>query len=71
MRDNIFTTTYYMLGNILLHGKCGKRFNKRNLELYVRLNVLLLADVFENFRSICSRIYVLDTAHYIPAPSLA
>ena len=39
--------------------------------MYVQSDTLLHADVFENFRDICTDIYELDTAHFLSAPGLA
>ena len=39
--------------------------------LYNQVDVLLLTDVFENFRDICIKNYNLDPAHYYTAPGLA
>ena len=47
----------------------------KNLEdyhnLYIEVDVLLLADVFENFRDICIKNYKLDPGYYYTAPGLA
>ena len=55
--------------------KVWKTFEMKNLEdyhnLYNQVDVLLLADVFENLRDICIKNYNLDPAHYYTAPGLA
>ena len=40
-------------------------------DLYIQNGILLLADVFENFRNICLKIWKLDFAKFIWAPGLA
>lgn len=40
-------------------------------DLYLRTDVLLLCDVFENFRNVCLDNYSLDPAHYLTIPSLS
>ena len=50
-------------------------FQCRNLgdyhDLYLKSDVLLLADVFENFRSICLEYYQLDPGHFFTSPGLS
>ena len=52
-----------------------KAFKMENLEdyhtLYDKVDVLLLADIFENLRNICVKNYHLDPSHYYTAPGLA
>ena len=40
-------------------------------DLYVQSDSLWLADVFENFRNMCIKVYELDPAHFLSAPGLA
>ena len=51
-----------------------KRFKLKNLgeyhDLYVQSDTLLLADVFENFRNTCIKVYKLDPAHFLSLPGL-
>ena len=53
-----------------IHGNnVFKRFKLKNLgeyhDLYVQSDTLLLADVFENFRNTCLKVYELDPAHFL------
>ena len=52
-----------------------KKFKLKNLgeyhDLYVQSDTLLHADVFENFRNMCNKVYELDPAHFLSLPGLA
>lgn len=51
------------------HFKC--KTLKDYMLLYLQSDVFLLADIFENFRKVCIRIYELDPCHYYTAPGLS
>ena len=55
--------------------KVWNSFNLQNLgeyhDLYLKTDVLLLTDVFENFRKVRLKNYYLDPAHYYSSPGLA
>ena len=40
-------------------------------DLYLKMNIILLANVFEAFRKVCLKNYGLDPAHFYTAPGLA
>ena len=50
-------------------------FNLKNMgeyhDLYLQSDILLLADVFENFRKTCLKYYKLDPCHYFTSPGLS
>ena len=52
-----------------------KTFNLENMgeyhNLYLSSDILLLTDVFENFRKTCLEYYKLDPCHYFTSPGLS
>ena len=52
-----------------------KTFNMKTLadyhDLYLQSDVMLLTDIFVNFRNTCMTSYSLDPAHYYTAPGLS
>ena len=50
-------------------------FNLKNMgeyyDLYLASDILLLADIFENFRKTCLEYYKLDPCHYFTSPGLS
>ena len=55
--------------------KVWKTFNIKTMgeynDLYLKSDVLLLADVFESFRKTCLQYYKLDPCHYFTSPGLS
>ena len=62
-------------GDYLHAQKVWDVFEIKNLgeyhDLYVQSHILLLSDIFENFRNMCLDIYELDSAYFVSAPGLA
>ena len=67
--ENISEIDYVHANNVF------KKFNINNLgeyhDLYVGSDMLLLVDMFENFRQSCLENYELDPAHVVSLPGLA
>ena len=67
--DNIDGIDYRHGNNVF------KKIKLQNLgeyhDLYVQSDTLLLADVFENFRNMCIKVYELDPAHFLSLLGLA
>ena len=63
----MMTILMYLMSGLLL----TKPFLCDYHDLYLKSEVLLLAEVFENFRATCLRHYKLDPAHYYTSPGLA
>ena len=40
-------------------------------DLYLKMDIILLANIFEAFRKVCFENYRLDPAHFYMAPGLA
>ena len=55
--------------------KVWKTFRIKNMgqyhDFYLKSDVLLLADVFQNFQEACLSNYGLDPCHYVTSPGLA
>ena len=55
--------------------KVWETFSMKNMgechDLYLASDILLLADVFENFRKTCLEYYKLDPCHYFTSPGLS
>ena len=66
--ENISQEDYDHVQNVWSHFKCETMRDYH--DLYLKSDVFLLADVFENFRDLCLENYKLDPAYYYTAPGL-
>ncbi|XP_072931917.1 uncharacterized protein [Epargyreus clarus] len=67
--SNVSDDDYNRANEIWKHFRCQNMLDYSNL--YLKTDVLLLTDVFENFRELCIKTYGLDPAHYYTAPGLS
>ena len=66
--ENISPEDYKHAQNVWDHFDCKTMRDYH--DLYLRSDVLLLADVFESFRDLCLENYKLDPSYYFTAPGL-
>ena len=57
------TDVNYMHAKIVFKTLINKNLGDYH-DLYVQSDTLLLADIFENFRNMCIKVYELDPAHF-------
>ncbi|CAK1546856.1 unnamed protein product [Leptosia nina] len=67
--NDISDADYNRALDVWQHFGCENMLDYSNL--YLKTDVLLLTDVFENFRRLCIKTYGLDPAHYYTAPGLS
>lgn len=67
--SNVSDDDYNRAHDVWKHFNCQNMLDYSNL--YLKTDVLLLTDVFENFRNLCISTYDLDPAHYYTAPGLS
>jgi len=70
LTDSSISTEEYSRAKLVWNKfKCNTLLDYHNL--YLASDVLLLADIWENFKNVCYRIYNLDATYYYTAPSLS
>ena len=67
--NHITNDDYNHAQNVWNYFKCKTFKDYHNI--YLQTDVLLLADVFENFRKTCMETFKLDPSHYFTAPGLS
>ena len=68
-QEECSTADYEHAVNVWRTFGCNKFLDYHNL--YLKCDVLLLADIFESFRTISMQNYELDPAHFVSAPHLS
>lgn len=67
--ESISVDDYNHAQKVWSHFHCQNMADYSNL--YLKTDVILLCDIFENFRNVCMKTYDLDPAHYYTAPGLS
>ena len=67
--SNINDKEYEISKNVWNVFKCNKFLDYHNI--YLKSDVLLLSDIWSNFRKTCFKIYSLDCSYYYTAPGLS
>ena len=68
LTDESITEKQWQHGRNVFERYCPNRTLEEYHDLYLRCDVLLLADFFEKYRETCLTNYGLDSAHYFSAP---
>lgn len=69
LKDEPCNEKDYQWGLHIFKTKC--KTMKDYHDLYLKADVILLADIFNKFRMMCKDYYDLDPAHYLSAPHMA
>jgi len=69
LKGDVFAEDYEHARRVWEHFKCQNIGEYH--DLYLKTDVLLLADVFESFRSLSLQVYGLDPCHYFTSPGLS
>ena len=75
MNSTVFSMVNIYLSDYKHAKKVCKGFKLKNMgeyhDLYLKSDILLFTDVFENFRKTCLRYYKLDPGHDFKSPGLS
>ena len=69
LKQRAFIEAFFMIFKGLFLG--GENPTLQIQDLQIESDILLLADLFHNFRNICLEIYEPDLAHFLYATGLA
>ena len=74
-KDSKISDGHVSIEDYMVSVRIWDKFEMKNMggyhDLYLKKDVLLLADVFEKFIDTCLKYYELDPCHYFSAPGLS